>query len=359
LVGVSLGTVSQSYSVGPVTAQQPSTSVGGLAGYLLNTISRSYHVGAVTGGPGSNTGGIVGREDSSDGQNGTISETYHAGVVHGDAGANIGGLVGNKGDVGTIDGPNRSFFDSSVCGCTPGPTGIGDSTSDMYAQVTYAAADWDFTAVWTITDGRSYPHFTWATIAPTVPPASPPATATATPIVLQAQIIQFKPISGRTYGDTQFLVTATGGASASPVTFKATGNCIALGLNSGTITDVNLYSATITVTGAGSCTVTAMQDGNYAYHPARPVSRTFTIAKATPKVSWPNPTAIRAGTPLSKNQLNARATFQGKSLPGTFAYGPKAGTALRAGKQTLHVTFRPSDGADFVAANTSTSLQVR
>ena len=64
----------------------------------------------------------------------------------------------------------------------------------------------------------------------------------------------------------------------------------------------------------------------------------ITVTKATPIVSWSNPTAIVYGTPLSGTQLNATA-----SVAGTFAYTPVSGTVLNAGaSQNLNVADRKS-----------------
>jgi uncharacterized repeat protein (TIGR02543 family) len=60
------------------------------------------------------------------------------------------------------------------------------------------------------------------------------------------------------------------------------------------------------------------------------------LAKA--KCTWTNPTIIIEGTALSSTQLNATA-----SVPGTFAYEPKAGALLDPGKNTLKVVFTPTD----------------
>src|SRR4029077_5181082 len=63
------------------------------------------------------------------------------------------------------------------------------------------------------------------------------------------------------------------------------------------------------------------------------------VAKATPTVTWAEPSGITYGTALSSTQLNATA-----SVPGTFAYLPVAGTVLSAGAgQSLSVTFTPTD----------------
>ncbi len=72
-----------------------------------------------------------------------------------------------------------------------------------------------------------------------------------------------------------------------------------------------------------------------------------------PTISWNAPAAISYGTALSSTQLNATA-----SVPGTFAYTPAAGTVLKAGPQTLAVTFTPSDTKTYSAATASTKLTV-
>ncbi len=60
------------------------------------------------------------------------------------------------------------------------------------------------------------------------------------------------------------------------------------------------------------------------------------LAKA--KLTWANPAAIVEGTALSGTQLNATA-----SVPGTFVYSPATGALLPVGKNTLKVTFTPTD----------------
>jgi len=77
----------------------------------------------------------------------------------------------------------------------------------------------------------------------------------------------------------------------------------------------------------------------------RPVTATVNIdvAKATPAVTWSNPTAIFYGAVLTGTQLNATA-----EVAGTFAYTPTVGTRLGAGAgQTLSVTFAPTDTANY------------
>jgi hypothetical protein len=90
-----------------------------------------------------------------------------------------------------------------------------------------------------------------------------------------AQAIIFAALSDKTYGNPPFTVSATGGGSGNPVTFGASGNCTSSGTN----------GSTITITGAGSCTVTASQTGNANYNAAPDVARSFTIDKATATIN--------------------------------------------------------------------------
>jgi hypothetical protein len=109
----------------------------------------------------------------------------------------------------------------------------------------------------------------------------------------------------KTYGDPSFSVAsyATGGASGNPVTFTVSGKC--------TNSDPN--GATITITGAGSCTVTANQAGNSTYAAAAPVSQTFSIQKAPQSISFAAlPTQYVASPPIT---LTAAAS---SGLPVTY-----------------------------------------
>ena len=80
---------------------------------------------------------------------------------------------------------------------------------------------------------------------------------------------------------------------------------------------------------------------------------TWTIKRATPGITWNNPSAIASFMPLGSSQLNAVAT-----APGTFAYTPPAGTHLSAGTQTLSTQFTPSDSTDYTNATATVSLVV-
>ncbi|HWE50640.1 MAG TPA: putative Ig domain-containing protein, partial [Bryobacteraceae bacterium] len=90
-------------------------------------------------------------------------------------------------------------------------------------------------------------------------------------------------------------------------------------------------------------------------------TQTFTIKVApattprmTPVITWPRPTAINYGTPLSAAQLNAIA-----NIPGTFIYTPPDGTILPVGSQEeLSVTFMPMDSVTYAAVTYTTAIDV-
>ncbi|HCW07519.1 MAG TPA: hypothetical protein DGG95_09170, partial [Cytophagales bacterium] len=79
----------------------------------------------------------------------------------------------------------------------------------------------------------------------------------------------------------------------------------------------------------------------------------ITVNKATPIITWANPTAITYGTPLSSTQLNATA-----NIPGTFTYSPSLGTILNTGSnQNLSVNFVPTDNVNYNSVN-NTQVQI-
>ncbi|NBW96213.1 MAG: hypothetical protein EBR28_05685, partial [Planctomycetia bacterium] len=103
-------------------------------------------------------------------------------------------------------------------------------------------------------------------------------------------------------------------------------------------------------TNAGSYAVTAALSGSNFSGSA---TQTFTIAKATPAITWATPANIAYGTALSATQLNAST-----SVVGTFAYTPASGTVLGAGPRTLQAVFTPTDTANYATVAASVPLQV-
>ena len=80
---------------------------------------------------------------------------------------------------------------------------------------------------------------------------------------------------------------------------------------------------------------------------------TMTIIKATPTITWSNPSTITYGTALSGTQLNASST-----VSGTFVYSPASGTVLNAGTYTLSTTFTPTDESNYNTATKTVNITV-
>ena len=67
-------------------------------------------------------------------------------------------------------------------------------------------------------------------------------------------------------------------------------------------TEIGEYA--VTITGIGICTVIALQPGTVDTAPAQ-ATQSFTIAQATPAITWNSPAPITYGTPLGEAQFNA------------------------------------------------------
>jgi hypothetical protein len=102
---------------------------------------------------------------------------------------------------------------------------------------------------------------------------------------VKTQTITFASLSDRTFGEPAFTVAATA-SSGLEVSFTVTGKC-------------TISGATLTLTGAGSCTVTAHQAGNTSYHPAADVSQSFAIAKGQATIVLGNLSQTYNGGPLA------------------------------------------------------------
>jgi Chitobiase/beta-hexosaminidase C-terminal domain/Bacterial Ig-like domain (group 2) len=89
-----------------------------------------------------------------------------------------------------------------------------------------------------------------------------------------------------------------------------------------------------------------------AYSPARATVQ-LTVTKASPVITWPQPSAVQRGAALSATQLNATA-----NVPGAFSYSPAAGTVPPVGIQALTATFTPSDATDYMSATAHNTLIV-
>jgi uncharacterized delta-60 repeat protein len=106
-------------------------------------------------------------------------------------------------------------------------------------------------------------------------------------------------------------------------------------------------------TNAGDYTASATFSGDND-HIGSSASRDFTIAKATPTITWDKPSDITYGTALGGAQLNATA-----SVAGNFVYTPGAGQVLHAGShQMLHAEFTPADMANYNSVTKDVAINV-
>jgi hypothetical protein len=79
----------------------------------------------------------------------------------------------------------------------------------------------------------------------------------------QDQAISFAPLADKIFGEPPFAVNATA-SSGLPVAFTASGPC-------------SVSGSTVTLNGAGICTITAAQSGNDSYNAAPNVSQPFKV----------------------------------------------------------------------------------
>lgn len=208
LAGTSTGTISNSFATGEIHAENNAGLLVGDAAF--GTISHSYAAGTISG-TGLNLGGLVGfsnynynifysfaRVDISGGDkyigglvgesiSSTITNSYATGDVEGTN--YVGGLVGsflystvtNSYATGKVDADNNevggwvgqifdltitnSFWDTQTSGQSVG-VGFGSSTevtgkttAEMQQRSTFTNAGWNFSTVWDIDEGESYPFF--------------------------------------------------------------------------------------------------------------------------------------------------------------------------------------------------------
>ena len=154
--------------------------------------------------------------------------------------------------------------------------------------------------------------------------------------------------SPSSYGGAVTLTATISNGLTGPVTFYDGGVSIGTGVLNGTT--ATLTTALLT---AGTHTITANWPGNSNYEAVTSAAITQLVSAATPAISWTAPAAIAYGTALSATQLDATS-----SVAGTFSYSPAAGTVLKAGSQTLSVTFTPTDSTDYTTATQSVLLTV-
>jgi chitinase len=146
---------------------------------------------------------------------------------------------------------------------------------------------------------------------------------------LIAQTISFAALPNRTYGDSDFTVSASS-TSGLDVSFGASGSCTVSG-------------ATVSLTEAGDCTITASQPGDGVYGPAAPVARTFSIAKANQAIDFAPLAAKKVGdsdfpiTASSSSGLPVVFSASGSCTVAASATRSRSPLSLLTGQATVHL----------------------
>ncbi len=151
------------------------------------------------------------------------------------------------------------------------------------------------------------------------------------------QTIAFGPLGGKTFGDANFTVSATGGQSGQPVTFTATGAATVSG-------------NTVTITGAGNVTITAHQAGAGNYTAAADVSQSFTVAQASQTISF----GPLSGKTFGNAAFTVSATGGQSGQPVTFtatgAATVSGNTVTITGAGNVTITAHQAGTANYAAA---------
>ena len=171
------------------------------------------------------------------------------------------------------------------------------------------------------------------------------------------KMVALKPASSRSVGPAPAITSTTAAsgtvgssfsyqitATNTPASYGATGLPAGLTVNSGT----GLISGTPTAAGTSTVTLSATNSGG-----AGSATLTLIVNATTPAITWAAPAAITYGTALSATQLDATS-----NVAGTFVYTPAAGTVLKAGSQTLSVTFTPTNTTEYTTATAIVALTV-
>ena len=180
------------------------------------------------------------------------SATYFVTVANGDSSSTSAALsIAWPG--GEPAGVTASFAPPSV---DPSVGGTSTLTIDTTGSTPAAATGFTVTATDAVVLADTAEGSGTVTVDAPPPPPAP-----------VDQTITFDPVPNKTLVDSGFTVTATA-SSGLAVSFAATGDCSVDG------------AGVVTLTGIGSCTITASQAGNGSFNPAPDVVQTFDVLSA-------------------------------------------------------------------------------
>ncbi|QIM21621.1 hypothetical protein G7075_11605 [Phycicoccus sp. HDW14] len=187
-----------------------------------------------------------------------------------------------------------------------------------------------------------------------------PAAARHDLVLRAVQELTFAPLASPATIGTSQPIDVTGGGAESPVTVSVDGTS--------TEGACEVDGDVVRFTGAGSCVLTATQDGDATRAPAAPVSQTVTVEKVVTAVSVaPSSTASVRGEPVTATVSVADGVpgtvgllVDGQAVGSPVAVGDNgtatlpvttpSGADLPVGAHTVSATFAPTDTAMYGAS---------
>lgn len=158
------------------------------------------------------------------------------------------------------------------------------------------------------------------------------------------QTINFSALGDMTYGDSPFTVSATAN-SGLIVTFSA----------GGTVGACSVSGTTVTITGVGTCTITANQSGDTDYNAASPIARSFTINQKTLTVTATGVNKAYDGTNTATvNYGDNRVGGDTLTISGTATFG-NANVGTSKAINVSSISLSGTDAGKYVLASNSAS----
>ena len=114
-----------------------------------------------------------------------------------------------------------------------------------------------------------------------------------------SQSITFNALEAKTYGDDSFTLEATGGESSSPVTYESSNPDVA-----------TIDGDELTITGAGTTTITASQAGDENFFAATDVEQELTVNKADQSITFDPIADYEIGVDTDPIILNATVSSE-------------------------------------------------
>ena len=167
--------------------------------------------------------------------------------------------------------------------------------------------------------------------------------------------------SGTTYYLYGYQLPVDSSKTLVSVTLPSTRNVVIMALGFGTNNTVVVPGTYTYTPPAGTIEPVGTDTLSVSFTPSNPAgyssatgSVQLVVTQATPVITWVPQSPILVGQPLTGAQLDATA-----NVPGTFVYSPVAGTSFgTAGTYPLHVTFTPTDTADYKTQTKTVNIVV-